>query len=169
MIILDVREKEEFEAEHIPGSVLCPLSQISTVAPGILNHIPATEIVLMCRTGNRAELAQKELMKLGASHTYSIYEGGILKWKKEGKAVNGSGGVFPIMRQVQIFASSMIFIAFLLSHYVQHDFVYVALFVGFGLAMAGWTGFCPAAKVLQFMPWNKKSSAACSTDNSCCQ
>jgi hypothetical protein len=33
--------------------------------------------------------------------------------------------------------------------------------------MAGWTGFCPAAKMLQMMPWNKNHQRPV-TDNNCC-
>ena len=38
MVILDVREKEEFEAEHIPESISCPLSQFDMLVPGILKN-----------------------------------------------------------------------------------------------------------------------------------
>lgn len=168
MLILDVREKEEFEAEHIPGSILCPMSQLDTMAPGLLKNIPSSEILVMCRTGNRAKIAIDEFKKLGALHQFHLFEGGILKWKSEGKEITGTGGVFPIMRQVQILASTFILLAFLLAHTVHSNFIYLALFVGFGLAMAGWTGFCPAAKILQLMPWNKKKIDSCSTKNSCC-
>lgn len=168
MLILDVREKEEFEAEHIPGSVFCPLSQLHTLAPGILGNIPGREVTVMCRTGVRAKLAIEELRKISTTHTFVCYEGGILNWKKNGREILGSGGVFPIMRQVQILASTMIFAAFLLSSLLKNtNFQFLALFVGFGLAMAGWTGFCPAAKILQMMPWNRRSSLK-DKNNQCC-
>lgn len=158
MIILDVREKEEFEAEHIPESISCPLSQFDIVAPGILKNIKDLDIVVMCRTGNRAKMALEELKKYNVNHSkFACYDGGIIQWKTEGKAVKGKGSIFPIMRQVQIGASSMIFIAFLGSKFLNPNFVYLALFVGFGLALAGYTGFCPMVQILQKMPWNKKS------------
>ena len=171
MIILDVREKEEFEAEHIPDSISCPLSQFDMLAPGILKNIKDSDISIMCRTGNRAKIALDELKKLDlARHNISPYEGGIIKWKNEGKPVKGVGSIFPIMRQVQIVASSMIFMAFLGSIFIAPPFVYLALFVGFGLALAGYTGFCPMVKILQLMPWNKKMAACDSKDSkpSCC-
>lgn len=169
MIILDVREKEEFEAEHIPESVLCPLSQFDTVAPGILKNLKNEEVLIMCRSGNRAKLAMNELKKFPTDHlTFSVYDGGIIRWKQEGKAVQGVGSVFPIMRQVQILASTMIFLAFLGWNFVSPNLIYLALFVGFGLGLAGWTGFCPAAFILQRMPWNNKKVAACGTSNSGC-
>ena len=173
MVILDVREKEEFEAEHVPESVSCPLSQFDVVAPGLLKNLKDSEVVIMCRTGNRAKMALTELKKFNVNHNnFTCYDGGILKWKAEGKAVRGKGSVFPIMRQVQIVASSMIFLAFLGAQFVNPGFVYLALFVGFGLALAGYTGYCPMVQILQKMPWNNKKMSECSpssnTNTSCC-
>lgn len=167
MLILDVREREEFEAEHIPGSIFCPMSQLDVMAPGILKNIQPKEIVVMCRSGNRAKISIGEFKKLGFNHNFSVYDGGILRWKSEGKEIVGAGGVFPLMRQVQIFASTLIFISFALAHFVYPSFIYLALFVGVGLALAGWIGFCPALKMLMIMPWNKKSNRT-NTSNNCC-
>lgn len=171
MIILDVREKEEFEAEHIPESILCPLSQFDLQAPGILKNLKNEEVIIMCRTGNRAKMAVNELKKHQASHlTFTPYEGGIVKWKSEGKPVRGKGAVLPIMRQVQIIASTMIFAAFIGAQFINPSFVYLALFVGFGLALAGYTGICPMVFMLQKMPWNNKSlTNSCGvTKTNCC-
>jgi rhodanese-related sulfurtransferase len=170
MIILDVREKEEFEAEHVPDSICCPLSQFDLLAPGILKNIKDSDVTVMCRSGNRARMAIHELKKFDLNHRFSVYEGGIISWRAEGKSVRGKGAVLPIMRQVQIVASSMIFIAFILSYLVSFNFVYLALFVGFGLALAGYTGICPMVFILQKMPWNKKKVVDCSINKStnCC-
>ena len=171
MIIFDVREKEEFEAEYIPESICCPLSQLDLLAPGILKNIKDSEILIMCRSGNRATIALNELKKFDVGqHKFTVYDGGILKWKNEGKEIAGKGPLFPIMRQVQIVASGMIFFAFLGSKYIAHDFVYLALFVGFGLALAGYTGICPMVFILQKMPWNNKKVASCNVTNkpNCC-
>jgi rhodanese-related sulfurtransferase len=162
MVILDVRENEEFEAEHVPDSICCPLSQFDLMAPGILKNIKDSDVVIMCRSGNRAKMALTELKKFDVDqHKFSVYDGGIIQWKAEGKDVKGKGAVFPVMRQVQIVASSMIFIAFLGSRFIAHDFVYLALFVGFGLALAGYTGICPMVMILQKMPWNNKKNINC--------
>lgn len=170
MVILDVREKEEFEAEHIPESICCPLSQFDLLAPGIMKNIKDSQVVIMCRSGNRAKMALNELKKYDLNqHSFSVYDGGILKWKAEGKDVKGKGTVFPIMRQVQIIASSMIFLAFIGFKFWNPDAIYLALFVGFGLAMAGYIGFCPMVFILQKMPWNNKKMSDCSiTSKNCC-
>ncbi len=172
MVILDVREKNEYEAEHIPDSICCPLSEFDLVAPGILKNMKDSEVVVMCRSGKRAEIALNEIKKLDVNHNrFSSYEGGIIKWKKEGKALRGKGSIFPIMRQLQIAASSMIFLAFLGATFIHPHIVYLALFVGFGLALAGYTGICPLVSMLQKMPWNSKKMAESRNDNAknnCC-
>ncbi|MGE3608343.1 MAG: rhodanese-like domain-containing protein [Bacteriovoracaceae bacterium] len=170
MIIIDVREKEEFEAEHIPDSICCPMSQFDLLIPGILRNLKGDEVTLMCRTGNRSRIALNELKKIDTGNMrFSSYEGGILKWKSEGNSVRGKGSVFPIMRQVQIVASSMIFLAFLAAHFLSPQMIYLALFVGFGLALSGYTGFCPMVFILQRMPWNNKKISNCDqASKSCC-
>lgn len=172
MIILDVREKSEYEAEHIPDSICCPLSEFDLMAPGILKNMKDSEVVVMCRSGNRAQIALNEIKKLDFNHnTFTCYDGGIIKWKSEGKAIRGKGSVFPIMRQVQIVASTLILLAFLGAAFIHPQIVYLALFVGFGLALAGYTGICPMVFLLQKMPWNNKKMSQGSSDNSknnCC-
>jgi rhodanese-related sulfurtransferase len=170
MIILDVREKEEFEAEHILDSILCPLSQFDLQAPGILKNIKNEEVIIMCRTGNRAKMAMNELKKHDSDHlTFKTYEGGIQKWKSEGKPVKGKGATLPVLRQMQIIASLMIITAFIGAQFIAPGMIYLALFVGFGLALAGFSGFCPMVFLLQKMPWNNKRSVSCGVQKkNCC-
>ncbi len=169
MIILDVREKEEFEAEHVTDSILCPLSQFDLHAPGILKNLKNEEVIIMCRTGNRAKMAMNELKKHDSDHlTFKIYEGGIQKWKSEGKPVKGKGATFPVMRQMQIIASLLIISAFIGAQFIAPGMIYLALFVGFGLALAGFTGFCPMVFLLQKMPWNNKRISSCDTKKTNC-
>ena len=49
-LIVDVREKDEFDAEHIEGCTWIPLSAFSRMAPGILQAVPGKKIILMCRS-----------------------------------------------------------------------------------------------------------------------
>src|SRR5580704_12299431 len=100
-IILDVRESDEFEGEHIEGSVHVPLSRFSLSAPGILKHLEGRQIFIMCRGGTRAKLAQAQLDQLGFSQSLSakVYEGGLTEWKNQGKPVIGKKtSRLPIMR-----------------------------------------------------------------------
>jgi rhodanese-related sulfurtransferase len=56
MAIIDVREKDEFTQEFIPGSIHLPMSQLDLLAPGILQHVKDDKILIMCKSGNRARL-----------------------------------------------------------------------------------------------------------------
>ena len=157
-IILDVREQDEFEAEYIPGSIWVPLSQFAQTAPGVLQSLLGRNILLMCRSGNRANLALKQITQLGFAGQVSaeVYSGGILEWAKQGKpVVSCKAARLPIMRQVQITAGLLVLLSVLLSFGVDQRIAWVAAFIGAGLTFAGITGFCGLAKLLMLMPWNK--------------
>ena len=163
-VILDVREQDEFTAEHIPGSVWVPLSQFGQCAPGVLQSLAGKRITLMCRSGNRAKLALEQISQLGFGGQISaeVYPGGILEWVRQGKTVETRGSAtLPIMRQVQLAAGLLVLVSVLLSFYVDRRIAWAAAFVGGGLSFAGLTGFCGLARLLAVMPWNKTNSAGC--------
>ena len=172
MVILDVREKEEFAAEHIPDAIFCPLSQIDLVAPGILQNLKDKEVLVICRSGKRSQMALPILQKYNTLNlVLSSYEGGMIKWKQENKPILGEKSIFPIMRQVHIIAASMVFCAFLATHFIYPGFIYLALLVGIGLCISGLTGHCPMAWLLQKMPWNQAGVCCKSEENkgNCCK
>ena len=62
IILVDVREPSEYASEHLPDSVLVPLSKFE------LNKIPVEQdqkLVLYCRTSNRSAQAAKKLFCCG--------------------------------------------------------------------------------------------------------
>lgn len=158
-VIIDVREKDEFAIEHIENSINVPLSMFSSMAPGILNQLKEKKIVLVCRSGPRANQAKAMALNLGFNdaHNYEIYEGGIIKWRQEGKSlVSGkTASALPLARQVQLTVGVGVVIFSLLAVFVNPLFVWGAAFFGAGLTMAGVTGFCPLANLIAQMPWNK--------------
>lgn len=172
-VIIDVREQDEFAAEHISGSIWVPLSQFGHSAPGVLQSLTGRKIMIMCRSGNRAQLALEQIERLGFGGQLSaeVYPGGILEWARQGKAVEGGGSAaLPIMRQVQVAAGLAVLVSVLLGFYVDRRFAWVAAFFGAGLTFAGVTGFCGLARLLAVMPWNKTNSSDCggAGDKSCC-
>jgi rhodanese-related sulfurtransferase len=63
-LILDVRTPEEFAAGHIPGAVNIPYDQLESR----LAELPAepdTEIVVHCKSGHRAGIAEETLSRAG--------------------------------------------------------------------------------------------------------
>lgn len=77
LVILDVREQYEYEAEHIPGSVLIPLNQL--YSGGYKELDQDTPILVVCRSGRRSAQASEFLVKQGFSSVYNLL-GGILEW-----------------------------------------------------------------------------------------
>lgn len=163
-VIVDVREKDEFECEHIEYSVHVPLGEFSAKAPALLHHMSDKKIVIMCRSGKRAQMAIDQVRSQGLSDRLKVFEGGILEWKKQGRpTVVKSEGHFPIMRQVQIVAGSLVLLSVTLATFVDFKFIGLSAFVGAGLTFAGFSGFCGMAEVLRLMPWNKGARS----DNPC--
>lgn len=70
--MIDVREVDEYENEHIPGSELFPLSRFNVDYQGLGKD---EEIVLICRSGNRSGMAQQFLVRLGYTKTRNMVYG----------------------------------------------------------------------------------------------
>ena len=81
VIILDVREQDEYDSGHIPGAVLLPVGSIDeTTAAEVIPEKDST-VLVYCRSGNRSKTASSTLAELGYT---SIYEfGGINTWPYE--------------------------------------------------------------------------------------
>ncbi len=54
-----------------------------------------------------------------------------------------------ISNAVSAFAGVMIIISLLLTHFVNDNFVWFTVFIGFNLFQQSFTGFCPAAIVFK--------------------
>lgn len=160
-IFLDVRERDEFEAEHIEHSINVPLSHFASVAPGVLNQLQQRDVLILCRSGNRAKLAAAQIQQLGYSDKVSakVYEGGILEWKRQGNpTLEKKKNHLPIIRQVHLVAGSVILVTSFLGAFVNPWFLAVSAFFGAGLTFAGATGYCGMAMLLAQMPWNRSKS-----------
>lgn len=78
-ILLDVREKWEYEMVHIEGATLIPLSEL----PRRFREItPGVEIVVYCHWGMRSLDAAFLLQQLGLKSVKSLV-GGIDQWAEE--------------------------------------------------------------------------------------
>jgi rhodanese-related sulfurtransferase len=157
-VIIDVRENDEYRSEHIENSIHVPLGDFQLKAKEILENLRSKEVVLMCRSGKRAKIAYNQARALGLEKIVpiSIFEGGILEWKNQNNPTIGTQpGHFPIMRQVQIVAGSLILTSIALALIFHIGFLALGGFVGMGLTFAGITGFCGMAELLNQMPWNK--------------
>ena len=81
VIILDVREQDEYDSGHIPGAVLLPVGTIDeTTAAEAIPEKDST-VLVYCRSGNRSKTASSTLAELGYSNIYEF--GGINTWPYE--------------------------------------------------------------------------------------
>ena len=65
VIILDVREQDEYDSGHIPGAVLLPVGTIDeTTAAEVIPEKDST-VLVYCRSGNRSKTASSTLADLG--------------------------------------------------------------------------------------------------------
>ena len=81
VIILDVREQNEYDSGHIPGAVLLPVGTIDeTTAAEVIPEKDST-VLVYCRSGNRSKTASSALAELGYTNIYEF--GGINTWPYE--------------------------------------------------------------------------------------
>lgn len=81
VIILDVREQDEYDSGHIPGAVLLPVGTIDeTTAAEVIPEKDST-VLVYCRSGNRSKTASASLADLGYTNIYEF--GGINTWPYE--------------------------------------------------------------------------------------
>jgi len=87
VILIDVREKEEFDQGHLPKSF--------HVARGVLEMTleknlrdTQREIILYCAGGGRSAVAAQALKRMGYQNVASM-EGGFEGWKRSGYPTEG--------------------------------------------------------------------------------
>lgn len=80
VVILDVRNPEEFETGHIKGAINVPNPSITNRE---IPELPDKEqqILVYCRSGQRSRIAAKKLAFLGYRNIKDF--GGIMDWKYE--------------------------------------------------------------------------------------
>lgn len=78
-ILLDVREEWELAVASVPGAVHVPMSEV-VQRLGELD--PQSEIVVMCRSGNRSLEVARFLERSGFRSVANL-TGGILAWSRE--------------------------------------------------------------------------------------
>lgn len=79
VVILDVREDDEFKSGHIPEAQWIPLGQLSSR----LNELPKDKtIVAVCRSGNRSGQAT-EILRQNGFDAHNM-QGGMNSWVQAG-------------------------------------------------------------------------------------
>ena len=70
-IIIDVREKEEYDESHLEGAINIPYTKIIEEIDNYAVDKDAV-IVVYCKSGKRSALAAKSLSEAGYTHIYDL-------------------------------------------------------------------------------------------------
>ena len=86
-LVVDVREPVEWDAGHIPGSVLIPLGELGAR----VGELPRDRrMVIVCRTGSRSGYAADALH--GAGYDVANLRGGLFAWAAGPHPIEPDGG-----------------------------------------------------------------------------
>lgn len=153
---IDVREFPEFAQGHIDGSELVPLGTLDKASEDWDRSAP---LMLVCRSGRRAEDARQSLAKKGFT-SLNVLDGGVQAWVNHGKPLTAAGSKpWAMERQVRVTAGTLVLVFCGLGFLVSKNFFAGAVVIGAGLVYAGVSDTCMMASVLGRLPWNKPQRA----------
>lgn len=158
VLLIDVREAEEFARCHIPSAISLPLTCMDTHLKQLKGESRA--LVFQCQMGKRGASAAAQALssELRDKAIYNL-TGGIEAWQKAAlptvSAQTGNKKTLPLNRQVFIAVGSLVFIGSLLAMLGFKVGAVLTLLISCGLLVAGFTGWCGMALLLQKMPWNR--------------
>jgi len=156
-VLIDVREPDEFRAEHIACAASIPLTSLGTALAA--SQVPAArKVIFQCQKGGRGETACQTAESAGASHPIYNLEGGIAAWKDAGLPVVGDAkpAAIPLFRQVQIAVGIMVAALVAMGFSGLTAAFALAGVIGIMLVFAGTTGWCGMGMLLARMPWNRR-------------
>lgn len=167
--LIDVRTPGEYHSGHAAGARSFPLDRLDAKELMASRQAKADEpIYIICKSGGRSRQACQKLVAAGVGNIVNV-EGGTEAWKQAGLSIEGATRrVWPLDRQIQTAAGAICLTGAILGTWASPWFYLLCAMVGFGLFMAGLTGFCPMAILLARMPWNQSSKASCACGTSSC-
>lgn len=80
-IVLDIRDRKDFAAGHITGSVHIPMTNLDKRIDELKKHESKT-IIVVCKMGNTAAAAVAKLNKAGYAQAVKL-KGGMMQWQTE--------------------------------------------------------------------------------------
>ncbi|MFS0697972.1 rhodanese-like domain-containing protein [Streptomyces nitrosporeus] len=88
-VLLDVRERGEWDAGRAPGALHAPLSALAA-GEALPQAAQGRPLVVICRSGNRSQQAV-ELLRARGVDAVDV-KGGMRQWARAGHPVVGAGG-----------------------------------------------------------------------------
>jgi rhodanese-related sulfurtransferase len=156
VVVLDVRSPAEFASEHIPGSVNLPLDHLPEHA-AILRDAVAAPVVLVCRSGARAQQAEQTLQAKGCTSLH-VLDGGVGAWEAAGQLLIRGRQRWSMERQVRGAAGALVLVGALGGLFVAPAIGWVAVGGGGGLVFSAVSNTCGMARLLALLPYNKGQS-----------
>jgi rhodanese-related sulfurtransferase len=156
--LIDVRTPVEFEAGHIPGAVNVPLDELKGSLDEIRDVLHDHDVVLVCRSGQRAGQAQEALHQAGLGRS-RVLTGGIVDWEATGGDLNRGRQAWELERQVRMAAGALV-VTGIAASTVAPRAKWLSAFVGSGLVFAAATNTCAMGMALAKMPWNQRGARA---------
>ena len=89
LIIIDVREQDEYDQAHLENAILVPLSTVSAEKINELNPTNKT-ILIHCRSGKRSKVAANVLLSQGYSGEILELDEGINAWIESDQPVTSN-------------------------------------------------------------------------------
>ncbi len=86
VVLLDVREEDEWEDGHVEGSLHLPYHELRNGVPSALPH-DGKPIAVACSAGNRSSIATSLLERAGVENVVHVADGGIAELEKHGIAL----------------------------------------------------------------------------------
>ena len=90
LLVLDVREDDEWQAGHVEGSVHVPLMQLGARYAELPQ---AEQMLVVCRVGSRSAYAAGFLIQQGIDAVN--LDGGLVAWEAEGRPLVADGDWTP--------------------------------------------------------------------------
>lgn len=150
--LLDVRTPAEFRTAHIPGAYNVPLDTLREHRGDLLAHLDE-QVVLVCRSGNRATQAERALAEVGLPNL-RVLDGGMLAWSAAAGDVARGRATWELERQVRLVAGGIVFVSVVGSLLVP-GLQWLAAAIGAGLAIAALTNTCAMGALLARLPYNR--------------
>lgn len=153
--LLDVRTPAEFGTAHIPGSYNVPLDLLKEHRDELRRHLD-DDVVLVCRSGNRAGQAEALLAAAGMPNLH-VLDGGVTAWEKADAPLRRGTEKWALERQVRLVAGGLVLTGIVASLFFPKA-KWLSGAIGGGLVGAAVTDSCLMGQMLSKLPYNRDAS-----------
>ncbi|MBD0708254.1 MULTISPECIES: rhodanese-like domain-containing protein [unclassified Streptomyces] len=150
--LLDVRTPAEFRTAHIPGAYNVPVAILREHRDELRNLLDE-DVVLVCRSGARAQQAEQALAEAGLPGL-RVLEGGMNAWEAAGAPVDRGPERWDMERQVRLVAGSIVLVTGVAGIFLPGTHL-VGTAVGAGLTFAALSNSCAMGVLLSKLPYNR--------------